>query len=204
MVRDRKQAEATQQVALPPALSAAAPFASPSALREPPKLELPAPAPPVHEVFKVKLKVKMVIPGPILANRRVSFEHQGVTYYATLPDGLKPGDTFCAQLTLVRKPTSQTSTAHPTSQTGQAMVDAAVVVILEEGSVGQPHRVHRVFDKKQRLNAPAAAAWALGSFSIGRGGPVSLRIEQPHISATQCTILPRAARGTRLATAAGR
>ena len=190
MVRDRKQAEATQQVALPPALSAAAPFASPSALREPPKLELHAPAPPVHEVFKVKLKVKMVIPGPILANRRVSFEHQGVTYYATLPDGLKPGDTFCAQLTLVRKPTSQTSTAHPTSQTGQAMVDAAVVVILEEGSVGQPHRVHRVFDKKQRLNAPAAAAWALGSFSIGRGGPVSLRIEQPHISATQCTILP--------------
>ena len=72
------------------------------------------------------------------------------------------------------------------------MADAAVVVILEDGSVGQPHRVHRVFDKKQRLNAPAAAAWALGSFSIGRGGPVSLRIEQPHISATQCTISPPA------------
>ena len=72
------------------------------------------------------------------------------------------------------------------------MADAAVVVILEEGSVGQPHRVHRVFDKKQPPTASTAAAWALGSFSIGRGGPVSLRIEQPHISATQCTILPPA------------
>ena len=76
--------------------------------------------------------------------------------------------------------------------TEQAMADAAVVVILEEGSVGQPHRVHRVFDKKQPPTASTAAAWALGSFSIGRGGPVSLRIEQPHISATQCTILPPA------------
>jgi hypothetical protein len=54
-------------------------------------------------------------------------------------------------------------------------MDATLTLYMKEGEAGTIHRI------------PGADRL---TFTIGRGGPVDLRIELPHISANQAAILP--------------